>query len=404
MEFVCRVGTPDGQVVQEVHEARDERSLRGELERRGLHVFSLERRASLGKLFSGSLFGGRKRIPLQTLLIFNQELAALLKAGLPLLQSLNLMLERLKEPVFREVLTEVRDKVTQGVELSDAFASFSDQFPPLYAATLKAGERTGELEQVVRRFVRYLKLVLEARKRVVSALIYPTVLVGLAIGLIFMMVLFVVPRFRVFYDALDVALPLPTRMILGLSLFLRGNIVWIVLGLIAGSVLFRRWRKTEAGAVTVDRWRLKIPFLGGVLHRFALSEYCRSLSTLLSGGMPLVPSLEISNRAISNAYVRRKVEPSVQMVREGKAFHAALETTGVVPDLAIDMVKVGEATGALDQMLNSISEFFDEEVETRMQRILALIEPLMLVFMGVVVALLLIAVYMPLFSVLGNIQ
>ncbi|MFN7942000.1 MAG: type II secretion system F family protein [Thermoanaerobaculia bacterium] len=404
MEFVCRVGTPDGQVVQEVHEARDERSLRGELERRGLHVFSLERRASLGKLFSGSLFGGRKRIPLQTLLIFNQELAALLKAGLPLLQSLNLMLERLKEPVFREVLTEVRDKVTQGVELSDAFASFSDQFPPLYAATLKAGERTGELEQVVRRFVRYLRLVLEARKRVVSALVYPTVLVGLAVGLIFMMVLFVVPRFRVFYDALDVALPLPTRMILGLSLFLRGNIVWIVLGLIVGVVLFRRWRRTEAGAVTVDRWRLRVPFLGDVLHRFALSEYCRSLSTLLAGGMPLVPSLEISNKAVSNAYVRRKIEPSIQMVREGKAFHAALETTGVVPDLAIDMVKVGEATGALDQMLNSISDFFDEEVETRMQRILALIEPLMLVFMGVVVALLLIAVYMPLFSVLGNIQ
>ncbi|MCB1009266.1 MAG: type II secretion system F family protein [Acidobacteria bacterium] len=407
MEFVCRVGTPDGRVERMTRAASDEEALREELEREGMHVFGIERSLplpSFGNLLGAIGLRRRKKISYSTLLVFNQELAALLKAGLPLLQAINLMLERLKDPVLREVLVQVRDRVKSGVELSDAFAEFGDLFPPLYASTLRAGERTGELEQVIRRFLRYLRLVLEARKRVYSALVYPMVLVGLAVGMLLVMSIFVVPRFTVFYDAMDLQLPFLTRVTVGISVFLRENLVLIVLGLAVAAGFWSRWKRTEKGRLAVDRLRLRVPFIGPVLHRFAVAEFCRSLSTLLSGGMPLVPALEISQRAVSNAHIRARLAPTLQKVREGQALYMALEATEVFEDLAIDMVKVGEATGALDQMLSSIADFLDEEVEVRMQRILSLIEPLMLIVMGALVAILLLSVYLPLFSALGNVR
>ncbi len=407
MEFICRVGTPDGRVERLTRAARDERALREELEREGLQIFGVDRSLrlpSLSGLLEATGLKRRKKVTLSTLLVFNQELAALLKAGLPLLQALNLMLERLKDPVLREVLVQVRDRVKSGVELSDAFAEFGDLFPPLYASTLRAGERTGELEQVIRRFLRYLRLVLEARKRVYSALVYPAVLVGLSFAMLMVMAIFVVPRFTVFYDAMDLELPLLTRMTVTTSVFLRNNIVLLGVGFLILSGVWARWKRTEPGRMFFDRARLRVPFFGPVLHRFAVSEFCRSLSTLLSGGMPLVPALEISVRAVSNRFVQARVVPTLQAVREGQALYTALEATEMFEDLAIDMVKVGEATGALDQMLSSISDFLDEEVEVRMQRILTLIEPLMLILMGSLVALLLLSVYLPLFSALGNVR
>ena len=401
MQFVCRVGTPDGRVIEEVLTASDESSLRSELAKRGLHVFEVRRRG----LSRGLSAGGsrrRKRIPTQEFVVFNQELAALLKAGLPLLQALDLMLERMANPHFRGVLTEIRDRVKSGEDLSEAFAAYGELFPRLYPATLKAGERSGELEQVIRRFLRYQKLVLDARRRVVSALVYPAVLVCLSIAMIIVMAVFVVPKFRVFFDNLDVDLPLITRMVLAVSSFANRN--WpILLVLILGTVFsFRSWNRTESGGMTVDRFRLKLPFLGPVLHRFALAEYCRSLATLLTGGIPLVPAFEIAVTSVGNRWVRSKMEPTIQMVREGKPFHIALESSGVFLDMSIDMIKVGEATGSLDDMLGAVADFLDEQIETRMQRILSLIEPMMLIFMGIMIAIILVSIYLPMFSVLGS--
>lgn len=392
-------------MVRETRAAASEAVLRAELERQGLRIFTIERRVGLASPMElVRRLRGPRKIQFKTLMLFNQELAALLKAGLPLLQALNLMLERMKEPNFREILTQVRDRVRGGEELSEAFASFGEVFPPLYSATLKAGERTGELEQVLRRFIRYLKLVTEARKRVVSALVYPTVLVGLSVAMLFVMAIFVMPRFTVFYDQMDMELPLLTRITLGVSVFLRDYILFILAGAAATIVAYRRWARTPSGAVRIDRFRLRVPLLGPVLHLFSLAEYCRSLATLLSGGMPLVPSMEISGRAVSNLYVRQRILPTVQQVREGKALHEALEGTGIVTDIAIDMVKVGEATGSLDVMLTSIADFLDEEVEMRMQRILSLVEPLMLIIMGGLVAALLVSIYMPMFNAMGGIN
>lgn len=404
MQFVCRVGTPDGRVLEEVMSASDESSLRTDLAKRGYHIFEVRRKGVPRKLTvpGGSL--RRKRIPVQEFVIWNQELAALLKAGLPLLQALDLMLERMKNLHFRAVLTEIRDRVKSGTDLSDAFASYGDMFPRLYPSTLKAGERSGELEVVVRRFIRYMRLVLDARRRVVSALIYPAVLVGLSIAMLTVMAIYVVPKFMGFFEDLDAELPLITQIVLAISSFLNRNWPVLLLGAVAGTFVFRQWGRTEPGRLAIDRMKLRSPFLGPVLHRFALAEFCRSLGTLLAGGIPLVPAFEIAVSSVGNSWVRDKMEPTVQLVREGKPFHAALEQSGVFMDMAIDMVKVGESTGSLDEMLGSVADFLDEEIETRMQRILSLIEPLMLVFMGIMIAILLISIYLPLFSMLGQVE
>ena len=402
MQFVCRVGTPDGRVMEEVLTASDEASVRNDLSKRGYHIFEVRRRGVPRKLVVPGSGLRRKRIRDEDFMIWNQELAALLKAGLPLLQALDLMLERMKNLYFKGVLTEIRDRVKSGTDLSDAFASYGDTFPRLYPSTLKAGERSGELEQVIRRFIRYMRLVLDARRRVVSAMIYPAVLVGLSIAMMTIMAIYVVPKFMGFFEDLDAELPLITQIVLAISTFASQNWPVLLLGLVAGTWTFRQWGRTVPGRLAIDRMKLQVPFLGGVLHRFALAEFCRSLGTLLAGGIPLVPAFEIAVSSVGNVFVRSRLEPTIQMVREGKPFHAALEQSGVFVDMAVDMVKVGEATGSLDDMLSSVSDFLDEQIETRMQRILSLIEPLMLVVMGIMIAILLIAIYLPMFSMLGN--
>jgi type IV pilus assembly protein PilC len=402
VQFLCRLGTPEGAVIEQVHAGTDADALRAELQRKGFHVFEVKARGVSALALPQLRRGGK--LSIQNFLIFNQELAALLGAGLPLLQALELMLERMKDPVFRAVLSDVRERVSSGQELSGAFEAHAELFPRLYPSSLKAGERSGDLEKVIRRFVRYLQLMLDARRRVVSALVYPTVLVCLSAAMIVMMTVSVVPKFATFYSDLDAQLPLITRVTLGVGNLVRDHWIPIVLAIVGGIIAFRRWRHTDSGRLTIDRLRLRLPVLGEIFHRFGISEFTRSLATLLDGGLPLVPSLEIATGAVSNAWLRDRIVPTVQRVREGKALYAALEQTAVMEDLAIDMVKVGETTGALGTMLNNVSDFLDQEVEIRMQRLLSLIEPLMLVFMGIIIALLLISVYLPMFSVLGQVK
>jgi type IV pilus assembly protein PilC len=404
LNFVARVGFPDGTVREELHEASDPGALRHELERRGLHVFELRRRGFALRL--PGLGPGRPSKPVdqQAFMIFNQELAALLRAGLPLLQALDLLQARIQDPQFKLVMGEIRDRVKSGEELSDAFGHFGRLFPALYPSTLKAGERSGELEAVIRRFIRYQQLLLDARRRVISALVYPAVLITLSVGMIVIMLVHVVPRFTVFYADLEAELPLITRATLAVSDFLRDNLLWVALALVAGFLVLRQLAERPEGRIAIDRFKLRLPFVGPVFHRFALSEFGRSLATLLSGGIPLVPALEIAVKAVGNAFVRSRLEPTIQAVREGKPFYAALEASGVVEALAVDMVQVGEATGSLDSMLSSVSDFLDEDVQTRVTRLLSLLEPVMLVFMGVIVGVILVSVYLPMFSVLGEVK
>ncbi|MCP4202114.1 MAG: type II secretion system F family protein [bacterium] len=405
MQFVCTVGKTDGRIVEESHDGRSEAAVRAELERRGHHVLKIRRRGLpvISPLAWSSNGRRAKKVPDQALLLFNQEFAALLRSGLPVLQGLGLMADRQRDPVFKEILEDVVRKVQNGSELSAAFAHHGESLPQLFPATLKAGERSGELESVIRRFVRYMKLITEARRKVVSALVYPAVLVGLSLLLIAVMAVYVVPKFTEFFSALDTELPLLTRMTLSFSRFMSNN--WLVL--LAGTtivvVVVGRVSRSPAGGRVFDRLKLKVPILGSIFRRLAMSEFSRSLSTLLAGGIPVVPALEDSVSAVGNAYIRRVLEPMIPKVREGVALYSALEASGESPEIVVEMTKVGEETGSLDLMLGNASDFLDEEVDTLLQRILVLVEPIMLVLMGTIVATLLVSVYLPLFSMLSQV-
>jgi len=393
-EFIVRVGTPDGDIVERNVRAANVRAAQDELRRQGMHVFEARRGAvSLSDLFPRS----RRVISTERFLLFNQELLALVRAGLPIIQSFDIMLERQKNPRFREVLTDVREKIKSGVALSDAFASFGNLFPAIYSNSLRAGERSGDLEGVLKRFLRYQKIIVNLRKRVIGALIYPAVLITLSMTMVFVMLTYVIPKFADFYAGFDKELPAFTRLMIGLATGLRSNFVLVVATVIVAVFVLRRWISTT-GRTLWDAFKLRIPLAGGILHRFAIMQFTQSLGTLLSGGTPMVPAIEIASQSVTNQSIATKIANIVQKVREGDPLWRSLDSTGVISDLAVEMIKVGESTGALTEMLSNVSEFYDEEIEARLSRVVAAIEPIILIVMGGVIATLLYAFYLPLFQ------
>ena len=398
-EYVVRLGWPDGAVAEESIISANRAAARMEFERRGAHVFELKERS--GAL---SVLRRRRKIRMAAFLVFNQELVALLKAGLPILRSIELLLERQQNPVWKEVLTDIRDRITSGASLSDAFAAQGDLFPRLYPTSLKAGEKAGELEPVLRRFLKYQKTMVQLQRKVVSTLIYPALLITVSIGLISILMTFVIPRFTEFFAEFGSDLPLLTRIVVGIATTIRAHIGWIAGGLVAAFVGLRYFARTDRGREFFDAQYLKLPFVGGIFRRFAISQFTRSLATLLSGGTPLVPSLETASEAVGNRYVSRKIGETVPRVREGGELWRALEDTGMMTNLTIEMVKVGESSGALEEMLNSASEFYDEEIDAGLARVISFVEPAVLVIMGAVIATILLAVYLPLFTILSTMK
>ncbi len=393
-EFILRVGTPDGQIVERHVQANTVRAAEDELRKQGMHVFAAKRgHIALRDLLPRS----RKVVSTERFLLFNQELLALVRAGLPILQSFDIMLERQKEARFREVLADIREQLKSGISLSDAFASYGEAFPPIYSTSLRAGERSGDLEGVLRRFLKYQKMIVTLRKRVITALIYPTILITLSVCMVIIMLTKVIPRFAEFYAGFDAQLPAFTRLLIATATALNAHFVIAVVITAIVLILLRQWIATS-GRLAWDQLKLRLPFVGGVLHRVAIMQFTQSLGTLLSGGTPMVPAIEIASQSVGNQMVSTKVYSIVQHVREGEPLWRSLESTGVISDLAVEMIKVGESTGALTEMLANVSEFYDEEIEARLARVVAAIEPIILVFMGVVIATLLYAFYLPLFQ------
>jgi type IV pilus assembly protein PilC len=399
MDYVCKVGTPAGEVLERTFAAANELALRAELEQQGYYLFSIRRGLRLGELRIR-----RRRVPLTVLLIFGQELAALLKAGLPLYQSLDVMLERQQDPVFRASLGAIRDKVRAGVALSDAFKAEGDLYPPMFAASLVAGERSGSLETVLRRFVQYLRMSQSLRRKAITAAIYPIAILTLMLGMAAILLLFVIPRFKDFYEGLNAELPWLTRALLALAEALSSNVLILVLATGAALVAFVVWRRREGSGIVMDRLFLRVPFAGAMMRMYGTSQLARTLSTLLSGGLPLVNALEVAAASIGNRAIASAVSSATPQVREGKSLTAALESTGMLENLPLEMIKVGEQTGALADMLTTIAEFYDEEIETRLQAALALVEPIILVVMAVIVAGMLLAFYLPLFQAISAVQ
>ncbi len=396
MEFHCRLASSSGEIVEGVYVAESESRLRHEFEDKGLFVLALKPKGVIGGL--PFQLPRRSSIATREFLVFNQELATLLRAGMPLVQSLELLKSRVTSPLFRTVLDDVHGRVRGGSALSEAFAVHGSLFPSIYTASLVAGERSGNLDAVLRRFVEYTKVLEAVKRKTVSALVYPLILSSLALVLVAIIVLKVVPSFSDFYASFGAELPLVTRVIVGISDFIRGQYLLILVGTVAAVVLFLGWIRQPGQRARFDRLVLGVPFVGEIAAKFATSQMARTLATLLGGGLPLVHALDIAATSVGNQFIAQELVVVSARVREGVSFSSALEARHVFPEVAVKMAEVGESTGALQDMLNTVADFYDEEISTSMERFITLVEPVLLVIMGIVIAGLLLALYMPLFQ------
>ena len=399
-EFVAKMGTAEGDVIERIYLSENADALRRDLERKDFLVFSIRRKAGLGSLLPGM---GRGRIKMKEFLIFNQQLAALLQAGLPIISALDILLERRKNPSFKKALTDIRDQVKAGTSLSEAFSSQGDLFPPIYSSSLASGERSGEVASVLRRYIGHTKKVMGLKSKVVAALIYPAILFCMSFMVIAVLIYFVIPKFSEIYEGFGGIenLPIITKILLGVSNFATANVVFMVPLALAAFLAFTAWRRTASGALAVDGWILRVPFVGGIVHKYCVSRFTRTLGTLVAGGIPLVNSLEIAAPASGNRLFVKRLTTVPGKVREGNALATSLEQTGLFSDLALEMIKVGESTGALQEMLDNVSSLYDEEIDNSLQNIEALMVPVMLVFMGVFIAFIMLAIYMPLIKSYG---
>ena len=387
-EFVIRLADERGHVQEQIQSAATADELRTRFSQAGYFVYSVKPRG---------LTGGARKTKLETFLIFNQQFLTLIRAGLPILGSLEMLAKSQKNPNFSGQLVNVAARVRTGEAISSAFEA-QGGFPLMYTTTLLAGERSGNLEEVLGRYLSFQRIALAFRKKLVASLIYPGVLITLVCGMFVFLITFVVPQFAKLYEQIGTTLPSITLAMLALGKGAQHYILYVLPFLALIGYLLWRWSHSDAGADRIDRIRIALPLFGKIWLKYQVAMFARTLSTLLSGGIPLVPSLETAARSITSKRISKAVFSSVVSVREGKGLAKSLEATKVFPELSTEMIEVGESTGALPQMLNSVAEFFEEDVQTALTAALALIEPAILIVMGVVVVVILIALYLPIFS------
>ena len=376
--------------------------LRDRYTQQGFLVYSVKPRSEISGLVGRST-RSRKKINLEKFLIFNQQFVTLIRAGLPILKSLDLLAERLTDPKLSVYIKGVRGEVRNGSLLSDAFAR-QGVFPAIYVTTVLAGERSGSLAEVIERFITYQKLSLSVRKKLLVSLMYPAVLISLVSIIIVFLVTYVVPNFAQLYSSMGAQLPLPTQILIAVGTTARNYVVLGFVALVAGVFAFRWWARTERGRELVDRFLLKLPIAGEVWLKYQVAQFSRVLSTLLIGGIPLLQALDTASDSLGTQVLKKVLHQAVKLVREGQSLSSSLRLGKVFPGLSIDMIEVGESTGALPTMLGSVAEFYEDDVATRTTAALSLIEPVIMIFMGIFVAFVLVSLYLPIFSLADTIK
>ena len=394
-EFVLKYADPRGEIHHQVAEGGSEKELRERFTQQGFLIYSIKPRREI----AGVAVGGRrkKKINLEKFLIFNQQFVTLIRAGLPILKALDLLSERLTDAKLAPHIKAVREEVRNGALLSDAFER-QGVFPPIYVTSVLAGEKSGALGEVLDRFITYQKLALAVRKKLLLSLVYPCLLIVMVFGLMVFLVTFVVPKFAELYQSMSAQLPAATQFLIAVGTTARNYILAGFLGLVVAAFAFRYWSKTEAGEEKLDRWKLRTPLVGEIWIKYQVAQFARVLGTLLVGGIPLLQALETTSSSLGTRLLKNTLAQSGKMVKEGQSLSSALAKTKIFPGLSIDMIEVGESTGALPQMLASVAEFYEDDVNTRMAAALSLIEPAIMIFMGGFVSFVLVALYLPIFS------
>src|SRR6266446_3252090 len=394
-EFVCRVADADGRVFSHVEAASSLTEARQKLADRGLYVYSVESRSSLLSALANRR--NERKISGSDFLILNQQFNTLIKAGIPILRALDLLATRATTPKLQPVITQIRDRVREGKSLSEAIDE-AGVFSKVYSTAILAGEKSGNLSGVLEYYIAYQRVSTGVRKKILASLVYPTLLISVAVIIVTYLVTAVIPKFALLYRDLNVELPAPTRLLIALTVDYRFVFLGVVASLAVAVAGIFLWSRTDEGGAAFDRFKFRLPIIGDTLLKFQVAQFSRTLSTLLTGGTPLVAGLQTAGDAITSKLLRSTVSRSTQMVREGESLHGALASSGTMPELALDMIEVGESSGALSPMLNSVAEFYEEEVNLRLSALVSLIEPILLVFMGLLVAFILISLYLPIFS------
>ncbi|HEX7177882.1 MAG TPA: type II secretion system F family protein [Pyrinomonadaceae bacterium] len=404
-EFICRLGTPAGEVVTRTIEAVGVGEARTRLESEGFRVFSVvpPKTGGVAALTRGGKGGIHPRISANDFLLFNQQLASIIRAGIPILQAIMMLRKRSPAARMRMVLTDVEEKIRGGMALSSAFAAQGSIFPRIYTASVLAGERSGALDDVLSRYVSYLRRGVEVRRKIRGALAYPLFLLVASFGMVAFLTVYVVPRMSGLFEGFGKQLPAITQFVISLSDFVSGNFYWLVPAIVGGAFGAFLWARTASGQLTIDRFLLKLPIVSQLLKQLAIAQVTRSLSTLLAGGITLVESWEIAAEAITNKELRARSSAILPMVREGRSFTESLESAGWIPPLALDMVGVGERSGSLREMLEEVAVFYDAESEVRLEQLTTVLEPAILLVMGGVVITILLAIYLPIIQSISNV-
>ena len=401
-QFSYRIAKGDGTILEDRAEAEDEVTLREQLERKGYLVFSI--RLASGFALPQIRFNFKSALAPREFLVFNQEFLALIKAGLPIIRILDILADRVELPSFREALRGIHQEIKGGSSIADAMSKYPQQFPELYVSSLRAGERSGNLAEIIERYNQYQKRMIAVWKKVRAALNYPIFLLLVSIAMVTFLLVYVMPTFSEIYRESDAQIPAPTRMLLYLVQLLRANFLWVIIALVAGAFLLRGWSRTASGRVSLQRIFLRLPLVGDVMLKSYLIQITRTLSAILSGGIPLVTALEMVADAMTNRAISVKIRDVRERVKEGVSLASAFEKTGFMPRLTLEMVGVGEATGALEQLLMDAAEFHEEELDLLLGRLTTWVEPLLLLFMGTIVATIVVIMYLPVFNLAGTIR
>lgn len=399
--YQCKIGTADGRVVKKTFDSSSKKQLREDLEGQGFYVFQIRRQAL--QLFAADR-SQAGRLSGQRLLSFNQELLVLLRSGLPILQILDTQIDQMEAGLFRDALVEIREDVTGGSVLSDAFAKFPRLFSPLYVASIRAGEKTGDLPVTMARFLEYQKRIEAIRAKIRSASFYPLLLTSTAFAVVFFLMLYVVPRFTEIYADANVELPLITRMLIGTAGIIERSWYFLLLSIAGASLLVNALLRSSQGRLRVDCALLKVPFFGPLKIDYALSGFCRTLGTTLASGTPLVPAMQMSRGTLNNRNLEKEMRQAIRRIEEGTALSESLQRTGFFPPLALRMVGVGETSGALTEMLGDIADYYEAEVERRLTRLTTMIEPVLMMGMGLMIAFIIVAMYVPIFQLAGTVN
>ncbi len=402
-DFITRYANERGKVLEQMERADSEEEVRSRYAQQGFYVFSVRPRGAF-LLRKGKRAPAQRAIAkLEPFLIFNQQFVTLIRAGLPVLKALDLLSGRIGYAPLRERIRDVRERVRGGALLSEAFEA-QGVFPKIYLTSLLAGEKAGSLEEVLDRYIAYTRLAVSVRRKLLVSLVYPALLLFLVTGLVTFLTIYVIPNFAELYAGMGAQLPPMTQVLVAVGLAIKNYLVVLVLGIVLLGAAIYSWSRSASGAARLDGLKLKLPLAGEIWLKYQVAQFCRMLSTLLSGGIPLVAALETAAGSFGSALVRRSLEVASRAVREGRTLSAGLRESALVPDLAVEMIEVGESTGALPQMLASTAEFYEEDVQTRLQAALTLVEPAILIFMGVLVAFALVSLYLPIFSLAERIQ